>query len=58
MLIENVVVYMKSTNSYAQKYISSFVIYCEDCCFLYVYYIVYKYFNTLVHVRPSKRRCV
>ena len=40
MLIENAVVYMKSTlftNSYVQKYISSFGIYCED--YLHVYYI-------------------
>ena len=44
MLIENAVVYMKSTlftKSYVQNYFPS-LFYGEDCCCLHEKYIVYK----------------
>ena len=50
MLNENAVVYMKSTlftKSYVLKHF--FVLYCEDCYCLHVYYIVYQHLNTQVH---------
>ena len=50
MLIENAVVYMKSTLfTKLCPEVFSFVFYCEDCYCLHVYYIVYQHLNTQVH---------
>ena len=53
MLIENAVVYMKSTlftKSYVQKY---FPLY-----FIVRVVIVYQHLNAQVHIGPSKCRCL